>query len=430
MDCCLQPFFATNFCPSSFVVIFVKKVTMLDPIESAIDDIREGKLVIVVDDEDRENEGDFIAAAARVTPEVINFMSKYGRGLICTPLPEDRCEELGLELMVNNNTALHETAFTVSVDLLGFGCTTGISASDRAKTVQALINPSTKPEDLGKPGHIFPLRAKTGGVLRRAGHTEATIDLVRLAGFPEPHGGVLVEIMNDDGSMARLPELMEVAKRFDFKIISIKDLIEYRLKKDSLIEEIVRVDMPTKFGSFKLIAFQEKNTKNEHLALIKGEWQKDEPVMVRVHSSCFTGDILGSMRCDCGEQLHKAMQMVEKEGKGAILYMNQEGRGIGLLNKLKAYKLQEQGMDTVEANLHLGFQMDQRDYGIGAQMLRYLNITKLRLISNNPKKRVGLLGYGLEIVESIPIEVHPNPHNEKYLLTKRDKLGHEILDGE
>ncbi len=403
---------------------------MLDPIESAIEDIREGKLVIVVDDEDRENEGDFIAAAAKVTPEVINFMSKYGRGLICTPLPEDRCEELGLELMVNNNTALHETAFTVSVDLLGFGCTTGISASDRAKTVQALINPSTKPEDLGKPGHIFPLRAKTGGVLRRAGHTEATIDLVRLAGFPPPHGGVLVEIMNDDGSMARLPELKEVAKRFDFKIISIKDLIEYRLKKDSLIEEIVRVDMPTKFGNFKLIAFQEKNTKNEHLALIKGEWQKDEPVMVRVHSSCFTGDILGSMRCDCGEQLHKAMQMVEKEGKGAILYMNQEGRGIGLLNKLKAYKLQEQGMDTVEANLHLGFQMDQRDYGIGAQMLRYLNITKLRLISNNPKKRVGLLGYGLEIVESIPIEVHPNPHNEKYLLTKRDKLGHEILDEE
>jgi 3,4-dihydroxy 2-butanone 4-phosphate synthase / GTP cyclohydrolase II len=399
---------------------------MLDSIESAINDIREGKLVIVVDDEDRENEGDFIAAAAKATPEVINFMSKYGRGLICTPLPEDRCEELGLELMVNNNTALHETAFTVSVDLLGFGCTTGISASDRAKTVQALINPETKPESLGKPGHIFPLRAKTGGVLRRAGHTEATIDLVRLAGFNAPHGGVLVEIMNDDGSMARLPELKEVAKKFDFKIISIKDLIEYRLKKDSLIEEIVRVDMPTKFGSFKLIAFQEKNTKNEHLALIKGEWEKDEPVMVRVHSSCFTGDILGSMRCDCGEQLHEAMQMVEREGKGAILYMNQEGRGIGLLNKLKAYKLQEQGMGTVEANLHLGFQMDQRDYGIGAQMLRYLNISKLRLISNNPKKRVGLLGYGLEIVENIPIEVDPNPHNEKYLQTKRDKLGHEI----
>jgi 3,4-dihydroxy 2-butanone 4-phosphate synthase/GTP cyclohydrolase II len=401
---------------------------MLDSIESAIDDIKQGKLVIVVDDEDRENEGDFIVAADKVTPDVINFMSKYGRGLICVPLPESRCDELGLELMVNNNTALHETAFTVSVDLLGHGCTTGISAHDRAKTVQALIDPHMKPEDFGKPGHIFPLRAKRGGVLRRAGHTEATIDLARLAGlFP---AGVLVEIMNDDGSMARLPELMAVAKKFDFKIISIKDLIEYRIKKDSLIEEIVKVDMPTKYGSFKLIAFQEKNSSNEHLALIKGEWQKDEPVMVRVHSSCFTGDILGSMRCDCGEQLHKAMQMVEKEGKGAILYMNQEGRGIGLLNKLKAYKLQEQGLDTVEANLHLGFQMDQRDYGIGAQILRYLGITKLRLITNNPRKRVGLLGYGLEIVDNIPIEVNPNPHNEKYLMTKRDKLGHEILDDE
>jgi len=399
---------------------------MLDSIESAIEDIKQGKLVIVVDDEDRENEGDFIVAADKVTPEVINFMSKYGRGLICAPLPEERCDELGLELMVNNNTALHETAFTVSVDLLGHGCTTGISAHDRAKTVQALIDPFTRPEELGKPGHIFPLRAKRGGVLRRTGHTEATIDLARLAGlYP---AGVLVEIMNDDGSMARLPELMAVAKKFDFKIISIKDLIEYRLKKDSLIEEIVRVDMPTKYGSFKLIAFQEKNSKNEHLALIKGEWEKNEPVMVRVHSSCFTGDILGSMRCDCGEQLHKAMQMVEKEGKGAILYMNQEGRGIGLLNKLKAYKLQEQGLDTVEANLHLGFQMDQRDYGIGAQILRHINITKLRLITNNPRKRVGLLGYGLEIVDNIPIEVDPNPHNEKYLMTKRDKLGHEILD--
>ncbi|MGC4038932.1 MAG: bifunctional 3,4-dihydroxy-2-butanone-4-phosphate synthase/GTP cyclohydrolase II [Chitinophagaceae bacterium] len=401
---------------------------MLDSIESAIEDIKEGKLVIVVDDEDRENEGDFIVAASKVTPDVINFMSKYGRGLICAPLPEERCEELGLELMVNNNTALHETAFTVSVDLLGHGCTTGISAHDRAKTVQALIDPDTKPEDLGKPGHIFPLKAKRGGVLRRAGHTEATVDLARLAGL-EP-AGVLVEIMNDDGSMARLPELMQVAKKFDFKIISIKDLIEYRLKKDSLIEEIVRVDMPTKYGNFKLIAFQEKNSKNEHLALIKGEWEKNEPVLVRVHSSCFTGDILGSMRCDCGEQLHKAMQMVEKEGKGAILYMNQEGRGIGLLNKLKAYKLQEQGMDTVEANLHLGFQMDERDYGIGAQMLRYLNITKLRLITNNPKKRVGLVGYGLEIVDNVPIHVHPNPHNEKYLQTKRDKLGHNILDSD
>jgi len=401
---------------------------MLDSIESAIEDIRAGKLVIVVDDDDREDEGDFITAARNITPEVINFMTKHGRGLICVPLLDERCNELGLELMVNNNTALHETAFTVSVDLLGHGCTTGISAHDRAKTIQALIDPFTKPEDLGRPGHIFPLRAKKGGVLRRAGHTEAAIDLARLAGF-EP-AGVLVEIMNDDGSMARLPQLKKVAEKFDFKLISIKDLIEYRLKRDSLIEEIVSVDMPTKYGHFKLIAFQEKNTTNEHLALVKGQWEKDEPVLVRVHSSCFTGDILGSLRCDCGEQLHAAMKMVEKEGKGAILYMSQEGRGIGLLNKLKAYRLQEQGMDTVEANLHLGFQMDQRDYGVGAQILRSLGITKLRLISNNPKKRVGLIGYGLEIVENVPVEVHPNPHNERYLQTKRDKLGHEILDDE
>lgn len=401
---------------------------MFHPIDEAIQDIREGKLVVVVDDEDRENEGDFITAAGNITPEVVNFMTKHGRGLICVPLPEDRCDELGLELMVSNNTALHETAFTVSVDLLGHGCTTGISAHDRAKTIQALIEPKTKIQDLGRPGHIFPLRSKKGGVLRRAGHTEAAVDLTRLAGFPAPYGAVLVEIMNDDGSMARLPELIEVAKKFDFKLISIKDLIEYRLKRDSLIEEIVRVDMPTKYGNFKLVAFNEKNSTNEHLALLKGSWEKDEPVMVRVHSSCFTGDILGSLRCDCGEQLHKAMQMVEKEGKGAILYMNQEGRGIGLLNKLKAYRLQEDGLDTVEANLHLGFQMDQRDYGIGAQMLRSLGITKLRLISNNPKKRVGLIGYGLEIVENIPIRVQPNPHNEKYLQTKRDKLGHEFVD--
>ncbi len=398
---------------------------MLDSIESAIADIKLGKLIIVVDDEDRENEGDFITAARNVTPEVINFMSKYGRGLICAPLVEERCDELELELMVNNNTALHETAFTVSIDLLGHGCTTGISAQDRAKTVQSLINPATKPADLGRPGHIFPLRAKKGGVLRRAGHTEATIDLARLAGF-EP-AAVLVEIMNEDGSMARLPELKEIAKKFDLKLISIKDLIEYRLKTDSLIEEIVRVDMPTKFGHFKLVAFKEKNSSNEHLALIKGEWDKEEPVLTRVHSSCFTGDILGSMRCDCGEQLHKAMQMVEKEGKGIILYMNQEGRGIGLVNKLKAYKLQEQGMDTVEANIHLGFPMDKRDYGIGAQILRYLGVTKLRLISNNPRKRAGLLGYGIEIVETIAIETAPNQHNEKYLITKRDKMGHDIL---
>ncbi len=403
---------------------------MFDTIDSAIQDIKEGKLVVVVDDEDRENEGDFITAAHNVSPAVINFMSKFGRGLICAALIEDRCDELDLELMVNNNTALHETAFTVSVDLLGHGCTTGISAQDRAKTIKALIDPSTKPSDLGKPGHIFPLRAKKGGVLRRAGHTEASIDLARLAGFNPPYGGVLVEIMNEDGTMARLPELIEVAKKFDFKIISIKDIIEYRIKRDSLIEQVVDVDMPTKFGHFKLIAFKEKYSSNEHLALLKGEWQKDEPVMVRVHSSCFTGDILGSLRCDCGEQLQAAMKMVEKEGKGAILYMNQEGRGIGLLNKLKAYRLQEEGMDTVEANLHLGFQMDQRDYGIGAQILRFLGINKLKLISNNPKKRVGLIGYGLEIVENIPIEITPNPHNEKYLQTKRDKLGHEILDSE
>lgn len=399
---------------------------MFHSIEEAIEEIRKGRLVIVVDDEDRENEGDFIAAAAAVTPEVVNFMTKHGRGLICVPLPEDRCDELGLELMVSTNTALHETAFTVSVDLLGHGCTTGISAQDRSKTIQALIDPFTNPKDLGRPGHIFPLRSKKGGVLRRVGHTEAAVDLARLAGFPPPYGGVLVEIMNDDGTMARLPELVEVAKKFDFKLISIKDLIEYRINRDSLIEEIVRVDMPTKYGDFKLVAFREKNSTNEHLALLKGKWEKDEPVLVRVHSSCFTGDMLGSLRCDCGEQLHKAMQMVEKEGKGAILYMSQEGRGIGLLNKLKAYRLQEQGMDTVEANLHLGFQMDQRDYGIGAQMLRYLGITKLRLLSNNPRKRVGLIGYGLEVVDTIPIQVESNPHNEKYLQTKRDKLGHDM----
>lgn len=398
---------------------------MLDKIEDAIEDIKNGKMVIVVDDEDRENEGDFIAASRNVTPEVVNFMSIHGRGLICAPLLEDRCNELELELMVNNNTALHETAFTVSVDLLGHGCTTGISAHDRSATIKALSDPKTKASDLGRPGHVFPLRAKAGGVLRRAGHTEATIDLARLAGF-EP-AGVLVEIMNEDGSMARVPELKVIAEKFNLKLISIKDLIEYRLKIDSLIDEVVRVEMPTKWGNFKLISFKEKNTSNEHLALIKGTYQADEPILVRVHSSCFTGDILGSLRCDCGEQLHKAMEMVEAEGKGVILYMNQEGRGIGLMNKLKAYRLQEQGMDTVEANLHLGFPMDKRDYGIGAQILRYLGITKLRLISNNPKKRAGLLGYGLEIVETVPIEIKSNPHNEHYLKTKRDKLGHQIL---
>ncbi|UAY52695.1 bifunctional 3,4-dihydroxy-2-butanone-4-phosphate synthase/GTP cyclohydrolase II [Ferruginibacter albus] len=403
---------------------------MLDSIESAIEDIKNGKMIIVVDDEDRENEGDFIIAANSVTPEVINFMSLHGRGLICTPLLDERCDELDLQLMVSSNTSLHETAFTVSVDLLGHGCTTGISAHDRAKTVQALINPETKPSDLGRPGHIFPLRAKKGGVLRRAGHTEATTDLARLAGFPAPYGGVLVEIMNEDGSMARLPELKEIAKKFDLKLISIKDLIEYRLTNETLIHEEERVHMPTKYGEFELIAFKQLNTGDIHLALKKGEWKKDEPVLVRVHSSCMTGDILGSLRCDCGEQLHHAMSMIEAEGKGLVLYMNQEGRGIGLLNKLKAYKLQEQGRDTVEANLELGFGMDERDYGVGAQILRSLGISKMKLMSNNPRKRAGLLGYGLEVVDTVPIEMKPNAHNKKYLTTKRDKLGHNILNKE
>ncbi len=398
---------------------------MLNSIESAIDDLKLGKMIIVVDDEDRENEGDFVTAARNVTPEVINFMSKHGRGLICAPITEDRANELQLNLMVNNNTALHETPFTVSVDLIGHGCSTGISAHDRAKTIQSLIDPSTKPSDLGRPGHIFPLRAKKGGVLRRAGHTEATIDFARLAGF-EP-AGVLVEIMHEDGTMARLADLKSLAKKFDLKIVSIKDLIEYRLKTDSLIEEIVRVKMPTQFGEFELVAFKETSSGGEHLALIKGSWEKDEPILTRVHSSCFTGDILGSLRCDCGEQLHKAMLMVQQQGKGIIVYMNQEGRGIGLMNKLKAYKLQEEGLDTVEANLHLGFGMDERDYGVGAQILRYLGATRLKLMSNNPKKRAGLKGYGLEIVDIVPIEIIPNLHNEKYLTTKRDKLGHEIL---
>ncbi len=398
---------------------------MLDTIASAIEDIKNGKLVIVVDDEDRENEGDFITSAKNITPDIINFMSKYGRGLICAPIAEERCEALGLELMVNKNTALHGTPFTVSVDLLGHGCTTGISAHDRAKTIQALIDPETKPEDLGRPGHIFPLKARSGGVLRRAGHTEATIDLANLAGHGQ--AGALVEIMNSDGTMARLPQLKIIAKKFDLKLISIKDLIEYRLQTETLIHEDVRVNMPTKFGNFELIAFKQTNTGEVHMALKKGEWEKDEPILVRVHSSCMTGDILGSLRCDCGDQLHFAMKMVETEGKGVVLYMNQEGRGIGLLNKLKAYKLQEEGRDTVEANLELGFGMDQRDYGVGAQILRKLGITKIKLISNNPRKRAGLLGYGLEIVDTVPVEIGPNKYNKKYLETKRDKLGHNIL---
>ncbi len=400
---------------------------MLDSIESAIEDFKQGKLIIVVDDEDRENEGDFIGAASCVTPEMINFMSIHGRGLICAPLIEERCDELQLPPMVSSNTSLHETAFTVSIDLLGNGCTTGISAQDRAKTVAALIDSNTKPEDFGRPGHIFPLRAKKGGVLRRTGHTEATIDMAELAGlYP---AGVLVEIMNEDGTMARLPQLMEIAKKFNLKLISIKDLITYRLKKETLVNEEVSVQLPTKFGDFELIAFKQVNTGDIHMALKKGDWKTNEPVLVRVHSSCMTGDILASLRCDCGDQLHQAMKMIEKEGKGVILYMNQEGRGIGLLNKLKAYKLQEQGRDTVEANLELGFGMDERDYGIGAQILRHLNISKMKLMSNNPRKRAGMLGYGLEVTETVAIEIKANPHNEKYLQTKKDKLGHNILNG-
>jgi len=398
---------------------------MLDSIELAIEDIKNGKLVIVVDDEDRENEGDFITAAENVTPEIINFMSTYGRGLICAPLSEELCEKFKLVAMVSENTSLHATPFTVSIDLLGNGCTTGISAVDRAKTVQALVNPVTQPEDFGRPGHIFPLKARRGGVLRRTGHTEATVDLARLSGFAE--AGVLVEIMNEDGTMARLPQLKEIAQKFDLKLISIKDLIEYRLNKESLISQEESVKMPTKYGDFELIAFKQLNTGEIHLAIKKGEWEKGEPVMVRVHSSCMTGDILGSLRCDCGDQLHIALRIIEQEGKGVVLYMNQEGRGIGLLNKLKAYKLQEQGMDTVEANLELGFGMDERDYGVGAQILRHLGISKMKLLSNNPRKRAGLLGYGLEVTETVPIEIKPNLHNEKYLTTKRDKMGHDIL---
>ncbi|AZQ62036.1 bifunctional 3,4-dihydroxy-2-butanone-4-phosphate synthase/GTP cyclohydrolase II [Flammeovirga pectinis] len=399
----------------------------LDSIEDAIEAIKNGEIVIVVDDEDRENEGDFICAAEKVTPEIINFMSKEGRGLICCAIIEDRCEELGLELMVGKNTAAFETPFTVSVDLIGHGCTTGISASDRAKTVLALADPDVDPAILGKPGHIFPLKAKRGGVLRRTGHTEASIDLARLAGLQA--AGVLVEIMNDDGSMARLPNLVEVAKKHNLKLISIEDLIQYRLKlEDSLVEEEIGVDMPTEFGHFNLKAFRQTNTGELHLALIKGDISdKEDPVLVRVHSSCVTGDIFGSCRCDCGPQLHGAMEMIEKEGRGVILYMNQEGRGIGLVNKLKAYKLQEEGMDTVEANQALGFKSDQRDYGVGAQILRKLGISKMNLISNNPKKRAGLIGYGLEIVDSVAIEITPNKYNKKYLETKRDKMGHNIL---
>lgn len=396
----------------------------LNTIEEALEDIKKGKVIIVVDDEDRENEGDFIAAAETVTPEMINFMATHGRGLICAPLIDSRCDELGLDLMVSNNTVLHHTQFTVSVDLIGHGCTTGISVHDRAKTIKALVDPDTKPEELGKPGHIFPLRAKPGGVLRRAGHTEASIDLARLAGF-QP-AGILVEILNEDGSMARLPQLKEIAKKFDLKLITIKDLIAYRIKNETLIERQVEVKMPTEHGNFNLIHYKQLTNNQEHLALVKGTWEKDEPVLVRVHSSCITGDIFGSCRCDCGPQLQKSMEMIEKEGKGVIVYMNQEGRGIGLLNKLKAYKLQEEGYDTVEANLKLGFKMDERDYGIGAQILRNLGVSKMRLMTNNPQKRTGLIGYQLEIVENINLEIESNEHNELYLKTKKEKMGHTL----
>jgi 3,4-dihydroxy 2-butanone 4-phosphate synthase/GTP cyclohydrolase II len=397
---------------------------MLNTIPEAIEAIKAGKTIIVVDDEDRENEGDFLTAAHNATPETINFMIRHGRGLVCAPITSQRAKELELEPMVTNNTTSHETNFTVSVDLLA-GCTTGISASDRSKTVLSLISPSTVPSDLGRPGHIFPLIAKDGGVLRRTGHTEAAIDMAVLAGF-EP-AGVICEIIKEDGEMARLPDLLEMAKEFDMKIISIKDLIEYRLTAETLVHKEIAVKMPTEWGDFDMIAYTQLDTGEHHLALVKGSWEPDEPVLVRVHSSCVTGDIFGSCRCDCGPQLHKAMEMISKEGKGAIVYMNQEGRGIGLINKLRAYHLQENGLDTVEANLKLGFKMDQRDYGIGAQILRSLGITKMRLMTNNPKKRSGLMGYGLEIVENVPIEIQPNPHNEAYLRTKRDKMNHAIL---
>ncbi len=397
----------------------------LNTIEEAIEDIKAGKVIIVVDDEDRENEGDFICAAETVTPEIINFMATHGRGLICTPLTEERCNELDLYPMVSTNTAMHETAFTVSIDLIGQGCSTGISSYDRATGIKALVDKNTKAEDFARPGHIFPLRAKKGGVLRRTGHTEAAIDLAVLAGLAP--AGVLVEILNEDGTMARLPNLVKIAAKHDLKLITIKDLVQYRMDHERIIEEEVRVNMPTKYGDFDLIAYKQTTTDEVHLALKKGDWEKDEPVLVRVHSSCETGDILGSLRCDCGDQLHKAMKMVENEGKGLILYMRQEGRGIGLLNKLKAYKLQEDGLDTYEANEKLGFRMDERDYGVGAQILNDLGISKLRLMTNNPKKRIGLIGYGLEIVENVAIEIAPNSHNEKYLEAKRDIMGHEIL---
>lgn len=402
--------------------------SMLDSIESAIEDIRQGKVVIVVDDEDRENEGDFITAARNATPDVINFMATHGRGLICAPLTEQRCQELHLDMMVRDNTALHQTPFTVSVDLKGHGTTTGISASDRSKTILSLIDPATRPDELGRPGHIFPLKSRDGGVLRRTGHTEAAVDLARLAGF-EPVG-VLVEVLNEDGTMARLPQLRGIADRFGLKLISIEDLVAYRMRTESLVQRVVDVKLPTEFGDFDLYAYKQVDTGEEHLALVKGQWSPDEAVLVRVHSSCVTGDIFGSRRCDCGPQLHAAMDMVDRAGKGVIVYMQQEGRGIGLINKLRAYKLQQEGADTVEANRLLGFDSDVRDYGVGAQILFDLGVRKMRLMTNNPRKRTGLVGYGLEITENVPIEIQPNVHNRHYLLTKKLKMGHHLgLEG-
>jgi 3,4-dihydroxy 2-butanone 4-phosphate synthase / GTP cyclohydrolase II len=396
----------------------------LNTIEEAIEDIRNGKILIVVDDEDRENEGDFICSAELITPELVNFMAKHGRGLICAALPEERCEELELDLMVGINTSIHETQFTVSVDLINDETTTGVSAKDRALTIKALVDPETRPKDLGRPGHIFPLKAKAKGVLRRAGHTEAVVDLTRLAGLSP--GGALVEIMNDDGSMARLRDLQKISEKFNIKIITIKDLITYTLDRDSIIEKGERVKLPTEKGDFEFIPFRQTSNGLEHAALVKGKWTKDEPVMVRLHSSCFTGDIFGSMRCDCGSQLHKAMEMVEAAGKGVVIYLNQEGRGIGLLNKIKAYRLQDEGMDTVQANIKLGFGEDERDYGVGASIMRELGLRKVRLISNNPVKRAGLEGYGIQIVETIPLIIESNPHNKFYLETKAKKMGHNL----
>ncbi len=399
-------------------------MSKLNTVEEAIEDIRNGKIIIVVDDEDRENEGDFICAAETITPEIVNFMVKYGRGMVCTPLSEQRCKELDLEMMVGNNTSLHGTPFTVSVDLIGHGCTTGISTSDRAKTIRSLVDPNTRPEDLARPGHISPLMAREKGVLRRPGHTEAVVDLTRLAGLRP--GGALVEILNEDGSMARLPQLMEIAQKHQLKIISIESLIKYRLQQESIIKMGDRVKLPTKYGNFEVIPFVQISNELEHLAIIKGTWEPDDLVLVRVHSSCLTGDILGSYRCDCGEQLHHALRMIEKEGRGVVVYLNQEGRGIGLFNKIRAYKLQEQGRDTVEANIDLGFQADERDYGVGASILHALGLNQIRLMTNNPVKRIALEGYGIHIVENVPLEVTPNSYNQRYLQTKHDKMGHTL----